>query len=108
MFSGDQLSFLNLFLNDQLPLGQFNETDPVVRALANAFAEPSAFNFEQLAFVAAQARIGSATDGYLDLVAQDYLGAGKFGTPSQTRWRLWPPEFRRRSSSRTGLPMSAV
>ena len=78
MFSGDQLSFLNLFLNDQLPLGQFDETDPVVRALANAFAEPSAFNFEQLAFVAAQARIGSATDGYLDLVAQDYLGAGKF------------------------------
>lgn len=63
---------------DNTPAGWFDPEGEVVRGVANAIAEPASFNFGQLVYIQRQARLATATDGFLDLIAEDYFGRGRF------------------------------
>jgi hypothetical protein len=48
---------------------------PIVQAILAGFANGLAFIYSALAYVRLQTRIATATDGFLDLIARDYLGS---------------------------------
>lgn len=54
------------------PAGQ----TPIYDALLTGIASALSFIYGVFAYVRLQARIATATDGFLDLIAQDYFGAG--------------------------------
>jgi hypothetical protein len=57
-----------------LPQGWFADEAPILSGLLGGLANAWAWLYSLLAYVAQQTRIGTATDGWLDLIARDYGG----------------------------------
>lgn len=77
-------------LRSVIPKGWFGEQSPNLSAILRSFATPWVWLFSLLAFVQAQSRVSSASDMWLDLIAQDYLGANCRRKPheSDTLYRV--------------------
>ena len=61
-------------IKSMLPKGWFSDQSPNLTAILSSLAIPLVWLYGQLNYVQAQTRINSATDVWLDLAAQDYLG----------------------------------
>jgi CubicO group peptidase (beta-lactamase class C family) len=61
-----------------LPADWFDPADPVVQALVGAIATGCSYVYGLYQQVQDQTRVGTATDGFLDLCAEDYFGYGQF------------------------------
>lgn len=61
-------------LKSVLPKGWFSDQSPNLDAVLTCLGIPLVWLYSQLNYVKAQTRISSATDTWLDLAAQDYLG----------------------------------
>lgn len=73
MAIGDKDYFKQLTL-DHTPRGWFPKDGPVINGVAAGVAEPYAFNFQQLSYIVQQTRLATATDEFLDLIADDLFG----------------------------------
>ena len=73
MAIGDKDYFKALTL-ENLPRGWFPKDGPVINGVVAGVAEPYAFNFEQLAFIIKQTRLATATDEFLDMIADEFFG----------------------------------
>ena len=74
-------------LKSVLPRGWFADTTPVLDSVLNGLAAAWSALFALLASVQSQSRIATANGIFLDLVAQDYLGANvqrRTGEPDAT------------------------
>ena len=71
---GDQADIVGR-LRAVLPVRWFPDSAPVLDALLSGLASGWSSVFQQLQYVRAQTRIATATDIWLDVVAQDYLGS---------------------------------
>jgi hypothetical protein len=71
---GDQSDFLGR-LRSVLPVRWFPDFTPVLDALLGGLACGWTSIYQQLQYVRAQTRIATATDIWLDVVAQDYFGS---------------------------------
>jgi hypothetical protein len=71
---GDQSDIVGR-LRAVLPVRWFPDSAPVLDALLSGLASGWSSVFQQLQYVRAQTRIATATDIWLDVVAQDYLGS---------------------------------
>jgi hypothetical protein len=58
-----------------LPLRWFPDSAPVLAALLAGLADGWAWLYAMLGYVRRQTRIATATDSFLDLIAQDFFGA---------------------------------
>lgn len=75
MSTGDQNDIIGR-LQRLIPQGWFpNGLVPLRDALLAGFANMLAFIFSLLAYVRLQTRIATATDGFLDMISADFLGA---------------------------------
>jgi hypothetical protein len=85
-----------------LPLRWFADTTPVASALLAGISDGWTWLYGQLGYVGLQTRIATATDSFLDLISQDYLGATlprKFGeTDASFRARIQREMFRARAT----------
>jgi hypothetical protein len=70
---GDLTNFV-LRLKTVLPKRWFGEESPNLDAILTALATSWVWMYDLLTYVARQARIGTASDTWLDLAAVDYLG----------------------------------
>jgi hypothetical protein len=70
---GDLADFVSR-LRGVVPKRWFGEESPNLSAVLIALATPWVWLYELLAYVGQQARIGTATDTWLDLAAVDYFG----------------------------------
>src|SRR4051812_48175468 len=59
-----------------LPSGWFGDSSPVLDAVLSGIASALAFVYDLAAYARLQARIATATDGFLDLISYDYFGPG--------------------------------
>src|SRR4051794_13359328 len=57
-----------------LPAGWFKGDTPVLDAVLSAAAYGLSFIYSQIAYAKLQTRIGTATDGFLDLISFDFFG----------------------------------
>ena len=57
-----------------LPIGWYGDNAPVVTAIDTGAAADLADNYSQYAYAQLQTRIGTATDGWLDMIAGDFFG----------------------------------
>jgi hypothetical protein len=57
-----------------LPRGWFGDTTPVLDALLSGFAWSLSFIYSLIQYAKSQARIATATDGFLDLISYDFFG----------------------------------
>jgi len=73
--TGDQQDILSR-LKQVLPLQWFPDNTPVLDTLLNGVAWAWAWVYELLQYVITQARISTAEDTWLDLIAADYFGSG--------------------------------
>jgi hypothetical protein len=71
--TGDQQDML-LRLRTALPTRWFPDEAPILNGLLNGLASVWSWAYDLLQYVRAQARIGTATDIWLDVIAQDYFG----------------------------------
>ncbi len=67
-----------------IPRGWFPDDSPVLDGLLSGFASVGAHCHALLAYVGKQTRIGTATDGFLDLAAYDFLGLRVRRKPGQS------------------------
>ena len=67
-----------------IPRGWFPDESPVVEGLLAGFAMCAAQAYELLAYVGNQARLGTTTDGFLDLAAYDFFGLRIRRRPGQS------------------------
>lgn len=74
MATGDQNDFLER-LKFTLP-PWFPDDTPILDAVLYGWASTWAFIYSMLAYVKLQTRILTATDGWLDMIADDFFGAG--------------------------------
>lgn len=75
-------------LKTVLPLRWFPDVSPLLDGVLAGFANVAAFAYTQIQYVKLQTRISTATDGFLDLIAYDYLGlVYKRGTMTDTAFR---------------------
>jgi len=58
-----------------LPLRWFPDSTPVLASLLAGLADGWAWLYTMLGYVGQQTRIATATDSFLDLISQDFLGA---------------------------------
>ncbi len=72
--TGDQTD-MAARLRAVLPNRWFPDSTPILDGLLAGIGQAAAFVYSLLSFVRLQTRIGTATDGWLDLVAQDCFGA---------------------------------
>jgi hypothetical protein len=70
---GDQSDILGR-LRSVLPVRWFPDSAPILDALLGALASGWSSIHQQLRYVRAQTRIATATDIWLDVIAQDYFG----------------------------------
>jgi hypothetical protein len=70
-------------LQSVLPNGWFADDAPVLGGLLNGIASGLAVLFQFLAYVQQQTRIATATDTFLDLVAQDFFGGNLVRAPGE-------------------------
>ena len=83
MATGDS-SDIVLRLQRLIPSAWFqNGASPLRDALLAGCANVLAFIFSILAYIRLQTRIGTASDGFLDMIAGDYLGASLIRGPGQ-------------------------
>lgn len=73
MTTGTQSDLLTR-LKSVLPPWFGTASAPVLNAVLSGFASGSAAVYSLLAYVRLQTRIGSATDGFLDMIALDFFG----------------------------------
>ncbi len=73
--TGDQQDILSR-LKQVLPLQWFPDDTPVLDTLLNGVAWAWAWVYQLLQYVITQARISTAEDVWLDLIAADYFGSG--------------------------------
>lgn len=91
---GTQSDILNR-LQQLLPKGWFpNGQSPIKDALLTGAANMFAFIYSLFAYVRQQTRIATATDGFLDMAAQDFFGDELLRLPAQT-----DPSYRARIQS---------
>lgn len=57
-----------------LPRGWFTDDSPVLDAVLSGFSSCASHVYELLAFVGAQTRLATVSDGFLDLAAYDFFG----------------------------------
>lgn len=62
----------------------FADLNPVLSALLASFGSAWSFIYALYAYAKLQTRILTATDGFLDLIAQDFFGTGLRRSPNQT------------------------
>ena len=77
--SGDQLGRLKSYLPPW-----FGDTFPVLSAVLSAIAGVKGFLYQLIAFAALQARLATASGGFLDLAAVDFFGTGTTRRPGQS------------------------
>lgn len=84
----------------------FADSNPVLSALIAAFSAAWAFIYSFYLYAKAQSRITTATEGWLDLIAQDFFGSTVRRAPGQTdaslRARILANMFRERGT-RNGM-----
>lgn len=84
MATGDVPDFLRrlkaLIPNNWFTPGQ----SPLLDGVLTGFAQVFSFNYAQLAYLRLQTRIATATDGFLDLIANDYFGSRLFRQANQS------------------------
>ncbi|MCB8880421.1 hypothetical protein ACELLULO517_09270 [Acidisoma cellulosilytica] len=73
--TGDQAD-MAARLRAALPQGWFADDAPILTALLNGLGNVWAWLYALLAFAQQQTRLATASGGWLDLIAQDYGGAG--------------------------------
>ena len=87
MATGNQADFLGR-LQAVLPQGWFpapgENLAPVLTALLNGPAWSEAWIYSLLGYTTNQTRIATATDVWLDIIAQDFFGLGLLRYPGQT------------------------
>lgn len=71
---GDQPDILGR-LRSVLPVRWFPDSAPVLDALLGGLASGWSAVYQQLQYVRAQTRVATATDIWLDVIAQDYFGS---------------------------------
>ena len=104
MATGDQNDMLAR-LQRLMPTGWFSVgAVPVRDAMLTGIANLFAFIFTSLAYVRLQTRIATATDGYLDLIANDFFGDKLQRSPGQSnasyRASIQAAMFRERGTRR--------
>ena len=62
-------------LKATLPARWFPDSTPILDGLLTGLAQTWAYLYAKLAFVRLQTRLATATDGFLDAISRDYLGA---------------------------------
>jgi hypothetical protein len=67
-----------------LPRGWFSDDSPVLDAVLSGFSTCAAHAYELLGYVGRQARLGTTTDGFLDLAAYDFFGLRIRRRPGQS------------------------
>jgi len=67
-----------------LPRGWYPDSTPVLDAVLNGVASGWAWTYSLLLYVRAQTRIATATDVWLDVIAQDYFGANLQRRPAES------------------------
>src|SRR3954468_21836593 len=70
---GDLANFVSR-LRAVLPKRWFRDENPNLSAILTGLAAPWTWLYDLLTYVAHQARVGTATDAWLDLAAVDYFG----------------------------------
>lgn len=84
MATGDASDFLRrikaLIPNNWFTPGQ----SPLLDGVLSGFAQVLSFNYAQLAYLRLQTRIATATDGFLDLIANDFFGPRLFRQANQS------------------------
>jgi hypothetical protein len=73
MATGDQPDILSR-LTALLPAGWFPDKSPFQDGVMAGAANMGAFIYSLIAYARRQLRIGTATDGFLDLIARDFFG----------------------------------
>jgi hypothetical protein len=103
--TGDQTDFQNRLMA-VLPGSWFPDTTPILNALLRGLAGAWSPIYTMLQYVRSQARISSASDTWLDVVAWDYFGRRLKRRPSESdqglRDRIMLEMFRERAT-RLGL-----
>nr|DAL36425.1 MAG TPA_asm: Protein of unknown function (DUF2612) [Caudoviricetes sp.] len=73
MATGDQDDFVRR-LKSVLPVQWFNDSNPILDAVLNGLASALSWVFQLYAYAVLQTRILTATDGWLDIIANDFFG----------------------------------
>jgi len=73
MATGDQSDFVSR-LKALMPARWFNDSNPILDAVLNGLAQALAWVYSLYLYSALQARILTATGGWLDLIAYDFFG----------------------------------
>jgi hypothetical protein len=73
MATGDSQDFA-FRIKVNLPQHWFGDSSPVLDAIIAGLASPLAFVYSLIQYAKNQTRIGTATDGFLDLISFDYFG----------------------------------
>ena len=98
---GDQPDMLAR-LRAVLPTYWFPDSAPVLDGLLNGLAAGWAWSYQQLQYVKAQTRIATATDIWLDVIADDFFGNRLSRRPGQSdsalRGRIQRELFRERGT----------
>jgi hypothetical protein len=85
-----------------MPLRWFSDTMPMVSAVLSGLSDGWAWLHGMLGYVGRQTRIATATDGFLDLISSDFLGAAlprRFGeTDTAFRARIQRELLRARAT----------
>lgn len=73
MATGDQDDFVRR-LKSVLPVQWFNDSNPILDAVLNGLASALSWVYQLYAYAVLQTRILTATDGWLDIIANDFFG----------------------------------
>ena len=73
MATGDQNDFVRR-LKSVLPVQWFNDSNPKLDAVLNGLASALSWAYQLYAYAVLQTRILTATDGWLDIIANDFFG----------------------------------
>ena len=73
MATGDQDDFFRR-LKSVLPVQWFNDSNPRLDAVLNGLASALSWVYQLYAYAVLQTRILTATDGWLDIIANDFFG----------------------------------
>ncbi len=80
---GDQVDIAGR-LRSVLPSRWFGDTTPVLDTLLNAIAAGWAYSYQFLQYTRTQARLGTASGVWLDLIARDFFGNVLSRAPGET------------------------
>lgn len=77
MATGDKANILDR-LRERMPSGWFGTSHPILDAVLSGIASVLAGVFSCYLYLVMQTRLQTSTDGWLDISAADYFGAGNF------------------------------